>query len=248
MVYSEPPIINDLWMPSSIENPVDLVAGLRLIAHLIGQHAGGDFIIKLRSWNVLYAAQVLQAFPDTPWTFTVRDPLEIGVSVQRRPPTWMRALSAASNPFLPYAREHGPTDSPEEYFAAMFAAFCAAIEGVIDKNLLLIGYETLASSVPEKVCPHFGFFVTPGERRSIADIARFYAKSPFGINRLFQPDSAAKQAEATPALRAAVDSAARPSLDQLKRACNSFQYQTHEYIKRFRLHSIDQSRTLCAAG
>jgi hypothetical protein len=215
--YSEPTVINDLLYGLLIPAQTrawraEMVAALRFVVDLIGQHAGGPFVLKLRSWNSLFAPLINEAFPRTPWLFTVRNPVEVGVSIERKPPTWMRAFTDANNPFLPFAAAHGDPSSRETYFAAMFASFCDAI-GDIDKRLgHLVRYEDLPNAVWESVCPHFGIQLKPEEIDQIKSVARYDAKR----GGLFVPDTEPKQAAASAALRAAASRIAEPALVRLE--------------------------------
>ncbi len=215
--YSEPTVVNDLlysllipaqtraWRP-------EMVAALRFVVDLIGQHADGPFVLKLRSWNSLFAPLINEAFPETPWVFTVRNPVEVGVSVERRPPTWMRAFTEPNNPFLPFAAAHGDPTSRETYFSAMFASFCDAI-GDIDKRLgRVVRYEDLPNAVWGLVCPHFGIPIGIDEVDQIKSVARYDAKR----GGVFVPDAQRKQAAASVALRDAANRIAQPALARLE--------------------------------
>lgn len=219
--YSEPTVINDLlhellvpaqtqaWRP-------EMVASLRFVMDLIGQHAGGSFVVKLRSWNSVFAPLIQEAFPHTPWIFTVRDPVEVGVSVERKPPTWMRSYATAHNPFLPFAAAHGDTRSVETYFAGMFASFCDAIGDIDKRRGRIVRYENLPHAVWETICPHFGVKATLEQIEEMRSLARFDVKR----GGVFVPDAGRKQAEASEALRTAVNLIARPALRRLEAAFN----------------------------
>jgi len=215
--YSEPPAINDLLhgllIPAQTRAwRAEMVAALRFVVDLIGQHAGGPFVLKLRSWNSLFAPLINEAFPSTPWVFAVRNPVEVGVSIERKPPTWMRAFTDANNPFLPFAAAHADPSSRESYFAAMFASFCDAI-GDIDKRFgHLVRYEDLPNAVWKLVCPHFGIHLMASEIELIKSVARYDAKR----GGLFVPDIQPKQAAASAALRGAANRIAHPALVRLE--------------------------------
>ncbi|MEK7782030.1 MAG: hypothetical protein AAB370_11075 [Verrucomicrobiota bacterium] len=215
--YSEPTVINDLLhgllIPAQTRAwRAEMVAALRFIVDLIGQHASGPFVLKLRSWNSLFAPLISDAFPMTPWAFAVRSPVEVGVSIERKPPTWMRTFTDADNPFLPFAAAHGDPRSHETYFAGMFASFCDAI-GDIDKRLgRLIRYEDLPNAVWESVCPHFGILLDVNEINLMKSVALYDAK----LGGLFVPDAQPKQAAASAALRGAASQIAEPALRRLE--------------------------------
>ncbi len=211
-VYSEPPALNDLLMPPWVRKRSDLVAALRFIVDLIGRHAGTNFVLKLRSWNSLFVDSILEAFPDTRWVFGVRHPLEVGVSVQRRPPTWMRLRKRPDNPFLQYAKSQGHVDTEEDYLASMLAAFYASVAAADHSMGMLVDYQQLPSAVWKNVCPHFCLQATHQDLSQMQIASLYDAKCIVGQQRLFVPDSAQKRAEASLALRRAVDATALPAL------------------------------------
>ena len=215
-VYSEPPVLNDLLMPPWGWKRLDMIAALRFVIDLIGRHAEADFVIKLRSWNSLFADAIIEALPNTPWVFGVRHPSEIGVSVQRRPPTWMRARLAPDNPFVHFAQACGDVSTEEDYFASMLAAFYASVGGLNDDNGMLLDYDQLPAAVWEDVCPHFRLSVTRNEIANMQAASLFDAKCAIGEQRVFVPDSNQKRAAASLALRRATEAFALPALRRLQ--------------------------------
>jgi len=217
--YSEPTAINDLleellvpartkaWRP-------EMVATLRFVMDLLAQHAGNLFVVKLRSWNSIFAPLIQEAFPETPWIFVVRDPVEVGVSIEHKPPTWMRTYAAAHNPFLPFAAAHGGIRSMETYFAGMYASFCDAVGDIDPRHGKIIRYEKLPSAVWQTICPHFGLAPSEQEIEAMRSLARFDVKR----GGVFVPDARRKQAAASVALRTAVKLHAQPALLRLETA------------------------------
>lgn len=218
--YSEPMAINDLLTP---ERPKPeawtrdaVIASLRLIVDLLGRHSNGSFVLKLRSWNCLFADLICAAFPTTPWVFAVRDPLEIGVSLERKPPTWMRTRHLAVNPFLTFVRGPDAHRTTERYFAAMFRSFCESIGRLAPGEGLLVRYEDLPRAIWESIGPHFQIPISGLSIKRIQATALIDAKSAFGVPRVFRPDADQKRREASLSLRTAVDEIARPALHQLE--------------------------------
>jgi hypothetical protein len=218
VVYSEPPIINDLLMPSRTLTLNDQIAALRIIGRLLAEHANAQFVLKLRSWNTLFCRVIAAAFPTTPWVFCFRDPVEVGVSVLARPPTWLRVFGEPRNPFLPLIMPGLTTDnvSREQYVAHAFAAFCNSIADMNMSRGLLVNYEDLPRAVWQGVAQHFGTNVSQDERERMTVVAQTYSKCALGSYVLFQPDAAAKQRAASPELRAVMEAIAVPPLHRLK--------------------------------
>lgn len=214
-VYSEPPSINDVLMPPSDWSRSDTIAALRIIGRLLSEHTNGPFVLKLRSWNTLFCDMVADAFPTSPWVFSVRNPVEVGVSVLTRPPTWMRAFQNASNPFSPFIPRSMRHSSPEDYAARIFAAFCGAIAELDRSRGLLIDYQELPDAVWNTIIPHFAIDATDEEREQMNNVSQTYSKCALGERVPFHPDSFSKQNAASAALRLAVQTAALPALNQL---------------------------------
>src|SRR5678816_558328 len=59
------------------------IAWLRWIVNALAQRrrpAEEFFFIKLDAWHVLHLPLIQRAFPNTPWVFLYRDPIEVMVS------------------------------------------------------------------------------------------------------------------------------------------------------------------------
>lgn len=218
-VYSEPPAVNDVLLPPLCWSRDEHIAALRIVGGLLVRHAQAAVVLKLRSWNTLYADIITSAFPCSPWAFILRDPVEVGVSVLRKPPTWLRALSAPQNPFLSFIGTH--SIGREEYVARMFAAFCDAVASVDASRGIVLDYNELPSAVWNILVPHFGLWTSANERRRMAEVGRNYSKDPVDKTRPFQADSLDKQRESSPALRLTTHQYALPALDRLMCAFRS---------------------------
>jgi hypothetical protein len=215
VVYAEPLPVNELLLPPHRAARGDIVAALRSLGDAFARHAGRPYVLKLSSWNTLFCDLVADAFPHTPWALSLRDPLEVGVSLERRPPGWLRNATGPIEAFRPFIDPEGGARSPAEYVARLYAAFCDAAGRLDARRGLRVPYESLPAAAWESVAPHFGLPADAGARQRMAQAAAFDSKAPVGASRPFAPDDAAKRAAATPALRAAVDAVARPALERL---------------------------------
>ena len=184
--------------------PIDERARLlRAMVGALGRDRTGDarhYVVKLDSWHALALPLFRYAFPDTPWIFLYRDPVEILVSQMR-----IRGMQAT-----PGIRSHdlygivGAEDmSAEEYCARAFACICTA---VLDHAELgggrLINYASLPGAVEAEILSHFGIESDAAGRAAMAAAAGRDAKAP---SVSFVADTEAKQKEASDAVRAAVE-------------------------------------------
>lgn len=206
-VYSEPAAFNDLLMPPADIDRAAMLKYVRALGGLLARHAQGPYIIKLRSWNALFADVLTTAFPKTPWAFIVRNPVEVAVSVLAKPPTWLRARSAPLNPFQQFI-DLPSSAADEDYVASMFAAFCEKIRNVQTSRGLIVDYTELPAAAWTRIAPHFHLNCSEREHRMMVEIGHYYSKSPIGEAVSFKPDGADKYASASSALVAAINARA----------------------------------------
>ena len=96
VVYAEPQPVNEILAPPHKWPRADLVAALRTLGAAFARHARGPYVLKLSSWNTLYCDIVAEAFPETPWVLSLRDPVEVGVSLLASPPGWFQGTAEAA--------------------------------------------------------------------------------------------------------------------------------------------------------
>jgi sulfotransferase family protein len=177
------------------------VAALRAIVAGYGRDRSGQsrrYFIKCDSWHVLALPLLLAAFPDTPWVFLHRDPVEVIVSQLR-----MRGAQAAPGVLPPHifgfaADEHL---APVEYITRVLARICAAALSHADRgSALFVDYRDLPEAMFTRILPHFGTAPDSEELAQMHAAARRDAKAP---GTVFTGDSAAKQSEASDEVRAA---------------------------------------------
>jgi len=222
VVYSEPPAFNDILMPPFGNwSEQEIVASLRLVARGLSQAAGNQpYIVKCRSWNTLFIRLLLKAFPSTPWVFLTRDPIEVAVSVMRKPPTWLRAHRLPANPFLPFLKVGSElVEQPERYLAEILRAFTQAVADADRSNGRLLTYTDLPGAAWKGITAHFGFLPSAQVLEAMRRRAEVYSKDP-SARKPFNDDSAAKQAVATPELRRMIFDHATPSFLSLAESWN----------------------------
>lgn len=180
-------------------NPgVPIAERIRLLRAIVGalgrRRAGrGHFIVKLDSWHVFALPLFRLAFPNTPWVFLYRDPIEILVSHARMP--GMQTVAGVL-PHDPYGIPDGATMPTEEYAArALGRTAAAAVEHFDLGGGMAVNYALLPQAVEDRILPHFGIVPDVGERAAMAAAAGRDAKAP---SEMFSSDAEEKQREASP--------------------------------------------------
>lgn len=176
------------------------VPALRAMLHLLGLPRFGEerLFVKWDSWSIRSFPLIRKAFPEVPWIFVYRDPVEVLVSHQRlrgqqMVPGWLEpALLGVTEQELP------PAEDLDTYAGLVLRQFlraggeyCEAAGG------LPIPYRALPEVFGREIVGHFGVPFGEEERR-LAETAAVHAKEP---TQPFRPDGARKQAAASPALR-----------------------------------------------
>jgi len=180
------------------------VAAVRAMIAALGRDRTGStrrYFVKLDSWHTVALPLFRLAFPEVPWIFLYREPVEVLVSQER-----MRGVQTAPGVIPPQI--FGFTDEemslPDvDYIARVLARTCAA---VVDQwelgGGIAIDYRDLPQAMFTRILPHFGVTPTPAERALMEAASGRNAKAP---RTGFTQDSAKKCDDASPATRAAAE-------------------------------------------
>lgn len=159
------------------------------------------FFVKFDSWHTLELPLIRQAFPNVPWIFLYRDPLQVLVSHQRQrggqmvhdllPPQWLGLDQTSTG-----------GASLDEYSARVLNRICEAALSFQDAGARLVNYRQLPEAMWGEIAGHFGLCLTPDNLDAMRQAAHFDAKNP----RLdFVADSLEKERLATAELRRLAD-------------------------------------------
>jgi hypothetical protein len=193
IVISEPPPLDTL-LRSDLP-PAERHAALKGLMSAYGQRRRGEerrLVIKLDAWNIGELALLRECFPDTPWLFVYRDPLEIAVSHLRRPGMHMvPGLIGASvlDDALPFG---GREDFVARRLGRLLQAgleHCRAGGGVA------VNYSELPEAMAGRLAAFFQLDAAQ-RRHAFAAVGR-HAKQPA---QAFAGDSEDKRREASPLL------------------------------------------------
>jgi hypothetical protein len=197
------------WAMESGAGLNEQVAALRAIVAALGRDRSGQapeqtpnqtrrVFFKLDSWHVMALPLFRAAFPETPWVFLYRNPVEVLVSQARE-----RGIHTVAG-LLPV----GILDIPgaEGMAADHYAALVlermgeAVLEHWHLGGGLLVDYAEMPTAILDRIAPHFGFVPDAGQRAAMTAVATRNAKAP---DLPFVPDTATKRRDATPDIEAA---------------------------------------------
>lgn len=179
------------------------VGAIRATLKALGRNRGGQahrLFLKTDSWHIFALDLLLEAFPGTPWIFLYRDPVEVLVSQAR-----MRGAQTVPGVIAPQVFGLDPQRvgiADADYIAQVLARTCQSAIDQVDRGGLMVDYRTLPAALFDRILPHFGVTLEPGEREMMAAAAARDAKAP---HEAFRQDSAEKQAEAGADVRAAAE-------------------------------------------
>jgi len=155
------------------------------------------YFLKLDAWHIHSLALFREAFPETPWIFLYRDPLEVAVSHMRCP--GMFVAKGVMDPSLLGMQPEDDVLGREEWCVRVLERILrAACAFAGDPKGMLVNYRRLPEAVFDAIGRHFGMAFSPAERAQMAEMSRLNAKQPWFF---FQRDSEGKQAGASARLR-----------------------------------------------
>jgi hypothetical protein len=174
---------------------------LRALVAALGRNRTGDakcYVVKLEAWHVKALPLFRAAFPDTPWVFMYRDPVEVMVSQKRH-----SGVMTLPGEIAPAAIAANGEDPMLAHDARILGQICqAAADGVAGGGGILINYDEMPDAVTKRLLPHFGIAIDRAARAAMQSATQRDVKNK---GQAFTPDGAGKRAEATPDLLAVVE-------------------------------------------
>jgi hypothetical protein len=204
-VLSEPGPVDEI-LATSFRSPSiseeRRLSWLRALVSVLGRPVGDErrYFLKFDPWHVVALPLLRQAFPDVPWIFAFRDPLEILVS-QSRGFGSQFVVGPLPPDLFGLDLLTAVTMSSTDYAAHVLGQLLNAAEMHLDEKGLLVEYSDLPQAL-DVVLDHLHVNVDETERSAMARCATFDAKLP---EQLFRPDSDGKRAAAADAERAAAE-------------------------------------------
>ncbi len=176
------------------------IDGLRRIAYALGD------VIKLDAWHIHQFLLIRAAFPETPWIFVWRDPVEVLVSHLRMP--GMQTVPGVIDPGMMGLNPNNITQLTRAgWCASVIGSFCRRGLSVRDEPKgMFIDYRQLPEAAIGRLAEHFGLGASPEELELMRRAGMRDAKNPASE---FSPDTAKKQQEAE-------QLTAEPAIDELR--------------------------------
>ena len=203
IVISEAPPIDEVLRLNAASEEEKIV-WLKWIIGALGQKrndAEKHYFIKFDCWHTSDLALIKRAFPEVPWIFLYRNPLEIIVSQMRQRGLHTipdRVANLPENISLQKALEM----LPEEFCARRLKSICeSALQFAETKNAKLVNYTQLFDALDPIILKHFRVEYSAEDLEKMRFVTQFNSKVP---QMFFTPDTETKRLEATDAaLRAA---------------------------------------------
>ena len=190
------------------------VRWLRAMVAAIGQPRNGEqaFYLKTDCWHVHQAELLREAFPEAPWIFLYRDPVEVMVSQLRMPAVWTVPGMFHPNTLGMEYSDWDPRQT-DVYCARALANICEAglRAAQSDARCLLVNYSELPEAMCGRLLGHFG--LCEDDVADMREAAQQNAKTP---GMIFERDTRAKQAEATERVHAIVLEHLQPVYERLE--------------------------------
>ncbi|HEY0607847.1 MAG TPA: hypothetical protein VGD58_33335 [Herpetosiphonaceae bacterium] len=192
------------------------IGWLRAIVSAYGRSRSGQerhLMIKFDSWHTCDLPLIRRAFPEVPWIFVYRDPVEVLVSHQRMPglqmvPGLVDPRAVGLDPATVFAM-------PQlEYRARVLAGvYQAAIEHTSALGGTLVPYHTLPGAISESLLGRFKIAHSAADVEQMRQMTQRDAKRP---TLPFAGDAEDKQQAASDELRAQSDRWVRPLYERLE--------------------------------
>jgi Aspartyl/Asparaginyl beta-hydroxylase len=166
-----------------------------------------SYIIKLDAWHVRNLPLFRTVFPEVPWIFVYRDPLEVLVSLMSKP--GLQAIPGLIDPAVFGLRDEDRTLTRQQWCIKVIESFMtAALQFREDPKGLFVNYEEFPAAVGSTIARHLGLELTDEDKARVEAATRLDAKNPFTD---FESDIPAKQTLA----RALESDAALSTLESL---------------------------------
>ena len=193
---------------------------VRATISALGQRLRGDesrYFVKFSCTSTLQMSRLRTIWPNVPFVFMYRDPVEIIVSNLRTIPEWMQPQSNPGTAAAIVGVDAAQLDSlsPEEFCARALGRFFSEVSNSCDSKTSLLNYSHLSLETILAVLRVFEIEPSLSEVAAIREAARLYSK---GLTRrhVFDSDSKTKRDAASEHLLAMSERWAQRSYQELE--------------------------------
>jgi hypothetical protein len=219
VVASEPPLLDAVLRAhlSTPSLPVEVQAAwVRATLSALAQRRAGNesrFVVKLDGWSIVDLPLMRRAYPDVPWIFLYRDPIEVAMSQLKMPGAYM--VPGVIGPSVARISTDEAVAMPREEFIARVLGriFEAGLEGCRSAGGRPVHYSELPDALWTTLAGDFRVATDSATVAMLRDAARPDAKNPYFE---FVRDSEQKQRASSEALRRAVDRWVAPAYASLE--------------------------------
>ena len=197
MISEAPPLDEIVQAVDFSSQPDDWLRWIvSALARVRGPHQT-QYLVKLSSWHIHSLALFRRVFPDVPWIFVYRDPLEVLVSHLQKP--GLLASPGVMDPAILGMRTEDITGlTRQQWCASVLKGFLKAALGSSDDSKgLFVDYDELPEAIRGRIASHFGLSLSREDAaavdaamrmipRTLAAISRAIAM-PSGTNRIPRP-------------------------------------------------------------
>lgn len=208
-VVAEAPIFNQYLIQSIVlKNKIFNKQNLASICYGYGVAPSDQTInifFKFSSWLIHLAPIIFELFPNTPWIYIYRNPVEVIVSnILKRSYQVKLHQKPSFAAFLTKIPIYEVATLSEEQLLAkiLLENMKAAINVLPSDNGLVVKYKQLKSIFFPKIIPHFNLQPNQLEIDRILERSKYYSKSK--DKQIFTSDSKEKQASSTRIIREVV--------------------------------------------
>lgn len=216
LVLSEPAPFDELLQFCAARDDIPLetrLALLRGMAAALASERGAPVhrrFLKTDCWHAGVLPLLRAAFPDTPWIFLYRDPVEVLMSHER-----MTGAQTLPGPHAALVGIADPAAIPGlDFTARVLAATCQRAADHTDiGGGMLVDYAELPDAFLTRILPHFGIVPDAADAEAIAAALRRDAKQP---RKSFDPHERPPRERASAAVIAASDRHLAPAVARLR--------------------------------
>ena len=210
VVFSEPPPVDKL-IARIITDTDEYGTKAKLysifvrgVVKALGQRRTGEerhLFVKFASCSISQIESLQRLWPDVPWVFLYRDPVETIVSNTQNPPSWLLDKDRRVLASITGTSSEAVSEMPlEELCARAIGSFYSTATRVANDRALLLNYQQLSVAEISSVMQFFGVRPAATEMETIARQNQTYSKS-LSEKRAFVADADAKQGAASDLVR-----------------------------------------------